>query len=59
MPLEKIHVCLLLYLRSNSYAGLIMRIVFRHRHEIMELLERLNEKELTGPEAILLRMCRV
>ena len=47
------------YLRSNSYAGLIMRILFRDRHEILELLERLNEKELTGPEAILLRMCRV
>ena len=59
MPLEKIHVCLLLYLRSNSYAGLIMRIVFRDRHEILELLERLNEEEATGPEAILLRMCRV
>ena len=36
-----------------------MRILFRDRHEILELLERLNEKELTGPEAILLRMCRV
>ena len=44
MPREKIHVCLLLYLRSNSYAGLIMRIVFRHRHEIMELLEGINEE---------------
>lgn len=36
-----------------------MRILFRHRHEIMELLEGLNEEELEGPEAILLRMCRV
>ena len=36
-----------------------MRILFRDRHEILELLERLNEKELMGPEAILLRMCRV
>jgi len=59
MPLEKIHVCLLLYLRSNSYAGLIMRIEFRHRHEIMELLEGINEEALDIPEAKLLRMCRV
>jgi hypothetical protein len=36
-----------------------MRIVFRDRHEILELLERLNEEELTSSEAILLRMCRV
>ena len=36
-----------------------MRILFRDRHEILELLERLNEEELTSPEAILLRMCRV
>ena len=36
-----------------------MRMLFRDRHEILELLERLNEKGLTGPEAILLRMCRV
>jgi hypothetical protein len=59
MPLEKIHVCLLLYLRSNSYAGLMMRILLPHRHEIMELLEGLNEEERGDPEAILLRMCRV
>jgi hypothetical protein len=59
MPLEKIHVCLLLYLRSNSYAGLMMRISFRDRHEIMELLEDLNEEERKSSEAILLRMCRV
>ena len=36
-----------------------MRILLRHRREIMELLERLNEEGLAGPEAILLRMCRV
>jgi len=36
-----------------------MRILLRDRHEILELLERLNEEGLTGPEAILLRMCRV
>ena len=36
-----------------------MRIVFRDRHEILELLEKFNEEEATGPEAILLRMCRV
>ena len=36
-----------------------MRIVFRHRHEIMELLEDLNEEALEESEAILLRMCRV
>ncbi|HEY7130094.1 MAG TPA: hypothetical protein VH332_10500 [Nitrospira sp.] len=59
MPLKKIHVCLLLYLRSNSYAGLIMRIVFRHHREIMELLEGINEEALDIPEAKLLRMCRV
>jgi hypothetical protein len=47
------------YLRSNSYAGLMMRILLPHRHEIMELLEGLNEEERGDPEAILLRMCRV
>lgn len=36
-----------------------MRILRRDRHEMLELLERLNEEVLTGPEAILLRMCRV
>jgi hypothetical protein len=36
-----------------------MRILFRHSHEIMELLEGLNEEALKAPEAILLRMCRV
>lgn len=36
-----------------------MRIFIRHRHEIMELLESLNEEGLSGSEAILLRMCRV
>ena len=36
-----------------------MRVLFRDRHEILELLERLNEEDLTRHEAILLRMCRV
>jgi hypothetical protein len=36
-----------------------MRIFLRDRHEILGLLEGLNEEGLMRPEAILLRMCRV
>jgi hypothetical protein len=45
MPPEKIHSSPPAgILRSNSYAGLIMRRALRHRHEIMELLENANER---------------
>jgi hypothetical protein len=37
----------------------MMRKLLRHGHEIMELLEDLNEERMEVPEAILLRMCRV